>query len=464
MRRIITVLLILTLLLCLFVSCRTEPDPLHPAATAQAESGAHTETGKETKTAEEASLYTVPEEDLAAFIGTSGKTAIRARAGDLIACGDTVYKTYNGIVSGPGHVTKNALKYSVSTGEVTTICADPLCDHKNGSGCPFGEEVVLLDVKDDVVYYTSEYYWTIEDRKNKVDDDNRRAVYAYDLKEMKQTFLFEVYDGGLLTLVNGCIYYGCLVIDEDFNHHMYIGRYDLPSGKNDLLFNFDTYYADEYGKVHIYTDDVVRHVPLLVDEYERVYFYEFSLGLYQDLYIADLKDEEPAMKLLARKYWSTVYYRDGEMIAAIANGEYSEEDGVPYYPPCTITAFDSATGQARSLIENANGPFVLAGDCIYYTPYENYERTSPTIIRYNIETGESVSLEIPIEEPANLIIGCYGVYANGKLIVYATYKDSPGQDDGSVEDYIAIDLRTGEWSYTGLEHSVLEIAPVIDAG
>ena len=55
-----------------------------------------------------------------------------------------------------------------------------------------------------------------------------------------------------------------------------------------------------------------------------------------------------------------------------------------------------------------------------------------------------------------------GVIAYGKLITYGIYREYPDQKTGSVEDYVALDLRTGKWIYTHLDYEVMEYVSLED--
>ena len=452
-------------LLGALASCAAEQDPLRPQ-TDETETNGPAKTDRptqgdvETQTPEEPYSYTISEEELAAFSGTSGKRVL-GPIGTFFVSGDTVYRTQNDYIYGAAEETEELVRYSVSAGKVTTVCPDPVCSHKSGSGCPFGEKVTILSVEDGVVYYMSTY----NRRENK--DDRQRAVYAYDLKEMKQTFLFELFGGGLLNMVNGRIYYICVEIDEDNNERYFVSRYDLASGKSEHLCNYRTYYADEYGVIHydVVDEDIVYRIPWLVDEEERIYYRDPKKEMYTKLFVATPDNYGKLKKIASTCYNGDMYYRDGELIAAVANGSYYEDSkGEPHYPEHTITAFNVGTGASRKLVSKAQSSFVLTGDCLYYSAYEKDGSAASPITRYNVETEEKQTYPLPtVISPATLTYHLAGgVIAYGKLITYGIYREYPDQKTGSVEDYIALDLRAGKWIYTHLDCEVMEYVSLED--
>ena len=84
--------------------------------------------------------------------------------------------------------TVTLVRLNQKNGSVTSVCADPLCDHKSIS-CPFGGNISGICIYNDTIYY-----WRMFTQKNAATgeyDKSIRQFCSYDLNNMKFTVHIE---------------------------------------------------------------------------------------------------------------------------------------------------------------------------------------------------------------------------------------------------------------------------------
>jgi len=134
------------------------------------------------------------------------------------------------------------LRMNLRTGNITTLCPDPLCDH-NSSDCPFAGNITSFFIDDQTVFYRRSYNeYDSQSKKH----DRKRQLCIYDMKNMKLTVLKEeeiisqrsygetkqcLYDS-----INKQYYYNDYVYDEkndDYSWATY--RMDITTGKETVF-------------------------------------------------------------------------------------------------------------------------------------------------------------------------------------------------------------------------------------
>lgn len=132
------------------------------------------------------------------------------------------------------------VKYNIKTGNITTVCQDPLCSHTTPS-CPFSGAISTFYINNSIVYYERQYTYYSSHTNN---TEALRQFCSYNLETMKITVHNEseiesgmTYAEGKreLFIDNYCYYYD-YVYDEKSNQYIFkICKMDLNTNKISVI-------------------------------------------------------------------------------------------------------------------------------------------------------------------------------------------------------------------------------------
>ena len=287
--------------------------------------------------------------------------------------------------------------FNPAKGTMTPLCTDPLCDHTEKAGCPFGGYNTVWEPH----YYNGSIWFLSMVTFGKLDDF---AVMRYDMDTAKVTELIRMeelreYIPDTVSADNG----------QSFGFHNGYFRYSLRAADHTPAFqlrvNLDS------GEVEVLTNDY-RH-PFA--KYKKQYLaYTPELDYTGVSYGILITDEDGNVKetILPDKRISITFDNlldDGKLIYVTA---VQTEDGTYDWDRMTVWMYDMETGEDSAIIENFPSSYIAAaGDYIYYSRYvddppkmgydlnhneDKYNLSGGTLFRTNIYTGEeSVAFEMP---------------------------------------------------------------------
>lgn len=339
-------------------------------------------------------------------------------------------------------------RYNVRTGNLTAVCPDPLCAHKDLECLIYGLHDFVL-YENDIYFYR--YNFFLPDFK-KLDLPEEEFV-GYDIESAKLKKLESYEDGKHSKIVlelytDGYRFFYDVIEDEETGERRYaFCRMDLENGKVTVL-EEDSEYVD---------GDFVSDIQFALNG--RLYF---LIGT--ELYSTDC-DLQDRQTVLTRELMPTTFYTDGEYIFW---GERMPDSGDPF----TVYRAKVDGSEVTPLgIETYS--FTVTQNHIYYKNTEKVvvaeDKLSASIAEYITITGtelyrvdhdgkgkETVFRYQQGDTTYSLSSACYvndTIYA-----YYTTYRDADG--DGAIRDdeefasinsqenrLIRIDMTTGEISY-----------------
>lgn len=154
--------------------------------------------------------------------------ATNNQSGELYALGllqyydDLLYLSAHGMV----------YRYDIRTGNVTSLCDDPLCSHSD-EACPFfGIIPYGFHIYNNKIYYTQNYFSTKKDIFSEPETVNIGRFVMYDIENRKLKVIRNIPDGVLIESKyyhGNYLYYLNTLTDENGNHTFEICRQNLDN-------------------------------------------------------------------------------------------------------------------------------------------------------------------------------------------------------------------------------------------
>lgn len=313
------------------------------------------------------------------------------------------------------------------------MCPDPVCNHRDGSGCFFNRNFYIHEIKDDIIYYTGCYKESeIKGLGSKYDENGNyvgytkddfyatylHPFYAFNMKTGEREFLFEfhsassfesVFGDSIIAITDDKIIYGELsfeyetVDDEELMYYVAnIGCCDRKSKKTERLFEYDrTRYED--GKP-VYSSTGMA--PYLYDEETNTMFFLKKVpftNYYSDYatYAASLDDESLNFKEI---------YSKGKIVCITEDGNYIAEKMVErdsIFTNYDLILIDAETGEETVLLGDfLFSEYAFCGDYVmnvpfkynYYTDRDGKKRGSKEfgddLVLVNYKTLEKITIPI----------------------------------------------------------------------
>lgn len=133
------------------------------------------------------------------------------------------------------------MRYDCKTGNLTSVCSDPLCTH-DSPDCPFFGFTTIFYLYNNTVYYRRAYSYANYDANNVYKDTlewSGFVSYNMDSSQMKVYNQFDSLDyfeyGKQIYVENYCFYYDYIYSDESDKEIFAICRMDLNTGESVIL-------------------------------------------------------------------------------------------------------------------------------------------------------------------------------------------------------------------------------------
>lgn len=349
-------------------------------------------------------------------------------------------------------------RYDLRNGQTYPVCRDSACLHDSEACSFFSGNISWFVIVDNMIYLL----WA-EDKSGNEDTQKKGYICSYNLETLKYKRICEREAGvyNFMTYHDGKIYYVQHEYPDETNkHEKYIWSCDVKTGKTQKLFQYGTNEDSTYQ----------GRAPLMVDEKGRMLFMNFisfdanarkeSVIVFE---YAELKKGAEIVEVarytgpFESASYDTLQYSNGRLYFSalqekipythLWNGEEREatmmRDAIVYV--------DMNTGEVGKLPNDAIFGFAIAGDYLYYFPYDpklyDYEnefgkqqtmiKNNGTVVQRNLKTGEEKVFPIK----GNYSFGTSKTYYyRGRLFTHGVHPSENGVNGTPVE----IDLISGE--------------------
>ena len=351
------------------------------------------------------------------------------------------------------------MRYDLRNGESYPVCRDSACLH-NSESCPLYAGCIEWHIiVDDTIYML----WADINKTGEVNTKRKGYICSYNLETLEFKRICER-DAGVynfMTYHDGKIYYVQYEYPDETNkHEKYLWSCDVKTGKTQKLFQYGSEKDNAYQ----------GRAPLMVDEKGRMLFMNFvsfdanarkeSVIVFE---YAELKKGAEIVEVVEytgyfeRASYDTLQYSNGRLYFSALQEEipythlWNGEEREATMLRDAIVYVDMNTGEVGKLPNDAIFGFAIAGDYLYYFPYDpklyDYENefgkqqvmatTNGTVIQRNLKTGEEKVF--PIKGNYDFVSSTT-YYYRGRLFTYGTDMSGYNVWSGSME----IDLISGE--------------------
>ena len=339
------------------------------------------------------------------------------------------------------------MKYDLETGEESPVCKDPMCKHdlfklfQTAATCPFGYGAKPFAIRDDTVYFTTEFEEVPRDLYSE------RKAYSYNMKNMRLVYLFSYFDGvfgnNVLNMIDDSIYYTDYDVHDDLSVDRYFCVYDLSSGKSERLFKFNSFQNPDTGWIdQIKTETDLS--PLFVNGNGEVFFHSktavYSAKAEKDAEIVKIKDLGSYDLNLNKAFW-----RDGKLyFISKWTGKKAN----------LILRVDCSSGKTEIIAYNAALNFTMSGDLLCYWLYDPIELpdgesiVSHSIVVTDLSNGAIKTVDFDYENGFCYTFDQMFLY-NERIYLCNTnrfLKKNSVPEDSVINSTCVFDLQTGGWN------------------
>ncbi len=228
-------------------------------------------------------------------------------------------------------------RFNPETGYLTTLCPDPLCDHKSPTACGINDHMKSMVFHDGKCYYDDIRHQAVKNpATGKFDIITHYSASSFDIREAKVTEYCEQCYHLPNSVYFGDYRYYCAYVDPDDPENSLKGifRIHLPSDTHELLKELEfaqhggIWYADEAS---VYYSIGAAHYRMSLADPANIEKLPFSGGWYT----ADLTEDD--------YIYANTTSANGERIIRISWDDFSVEtlvDGLNFDPQKTIRCTD----------------------------------------------------------------------------------------------------------------------------